>query len=162
MVIHSDMFIYLVCIFTLCGTIGGGSEKTLSRVVSTVYGAVQGYVRHLGPSSNDLTLSPVEVFLGVPYAAPPTGEARFSPSMSPLPWDGTRRCLDPPAACPQPMVGDVADHQDSSTRGGRVQPLFTGRPLLLVALRGVCRYDVIIWFLPPEGTVLVAHKTFFT
>ncbi|CAL4146856.1 unnamed protein product, partial [Meganyctiphanes norvegica] len=134
-------YIHLVSILALCGINGGGSEKTLSRVVPTVYGSVQGYVRHLGPSSHDLTLSPVEVFLGVPYAAPPTGQARFSPSMSPLPWDGTRRCLEPPPACPQPMVGSAGDRQEASGRGGRMQSPITGRPALLAALRPLLQYQ---------------------
>ncbi|CAL4073033.1 unnamed protein product, partial [Meganyctiphanes norvegica] len=47
---------------------------------------------------------PVDVFMGVPHAAPHVGNARFSPTMSPLPWSGIRRCMEAPPACPQPLV----------------------------------------------------------
>ncbi|CAL4098290.1 unnamed protein product, partial [Meganyctiphanes norvegica] len=49
-------------------------------------------------------LPPTEVFLSVPYAAPPVGAARFSPTNSPLPWDGVRTCVAAPPACPQPSI----------------------------------------------------------
>lgn len=43
-----------------------------------------------------------QVFRGIPYAAPPTGDRRFAPPGPVTPWSGTRRCDENGAACPQP------------------------------------------------------------
>jgi para-nitrobenzyl esterase len=40
-------------------------------------------------------------FLGIPYAAPPTGELRWRPPESPAPWPGVRDAVQDPANCPQ-------------------------------------------------------------
>ncbi|CAL4079488.1 unnamed protein product, partial [Meganyctiphanes norvegica] len=85
-----------------CRSLATTTDKVLSRLVTTKYGQIQGFIQHHG----DVTgLPPVEVFLGVPYAQPPLGHARFSPTMSPLPWEGVRKCVTTPLSCPQPLVG---------------------------------------------------------
>lgn len=75
------------------------SDSILSRVVQTKYGRIQGAIRH----HTRPTLPPVEVYLGVPYASPPIGEGRFTPTSSPLPWDHILKCNRLPPACPQPL-----------------------------------------------------------
>lgn len=41
-------------------------------------------------------------FLGVPYAAPPTGDLRWAATAPAEPWDGVREAVEPGAACAQP------------------------------------------------------------
>lgn len=66
-------------------------------VVSTNYGKVRG-LRATLPGE---VLGPVDQFLGVPYAAPPTGERRFQPPEPPSSWAGVRNATRFPAVCPQ-------------------------------------------------------------
>jgi para-nitrobenzyl esterase len=60
--------------------------------VSTETGLVRGTV-----SSDDA----VEVFKGIPYAAPPVNELRWRAPRPPLPWPGIRDALDAGNPCPQ-------------------------------------------------------------
>ncbi|KAA0186047.1 hypothetical protein HAZT_HAZT008143 [Hyalella azteca] len=74
-------------------------DQLLSRVVTTKYGPIQGVIRQ----HSSATLPAVEAFLGVPYASPPTGEGRFTPTSSPLPWDAVKKCTELPPVCPQQL-----------------------------------------------------------
>ncbi|KAJ8274684.1 hypothetical protein COCON_G00093090, partial [Conger conger] len=80
-----------------------GHEATLDKVdeedpvVTTVYGKLRGFKKEL---HNEI-LGPVVQFLGVPYAAPPTGDRRFQPPESPAPWPETRNATQFAAVCPQ-------------------------------------------------------------
>lgn len=47
----------------------------------------------------------VACFLGIPYAAPPTGDRRFAPPQPPLSWNGVRDALEPGASAPQRVRG---------------------------------------------------------
>lgn len=58
--------------------------STESPVVQTSLGAVRGAL--LPPASPSSTTT-VARFLGIPYAAPPTGANRFAPPQPPQPWD---------------------------------------------------------------------------
>lgn len=100
------------------------ADQVLSRVVNTKYGRVQGAIRHHGTPS----LPPIEVFLGVPYASPPTGDGRFTPTSSPLPWDSVKRCVDLPPVCPQPLPD--AGYPGGSLPPDRVAYLRSLRPVL--------------------------------
>ena len=48
-----------------------GSDQIKSNIVDTKYGKVQGFVSPVGQENH------VQVFLGVPYASPPTGNYRL-------------------------------------------------------------------------------------
>ncbi|CAL1593106.1 unnamed protein product [Knipowitschia caucasica] len=69
-------------------------------VVTTVYGRLRGIKKEL----NNEILGPVVQFLGVPYAAPPTGERRFQPPEPPLSWPEIRNATHFAPVCPQSIV----------------------------------------------------------
>jgi para-nitrobenzyl esterase len=78
----------------------------MSVVVETKEGTLQG-----------VTEDGLEVFRGIPYAAPPTGERRFRPPAPVEPWNGVRVCDAFGAVAPQPqgqaMAGQgTAEAQD--------------------------------------------------
>lgn len=43
------------------------------------------------------------MYLGVPYATPPTGSNRFSPTRTAAPWDGIKLCDKFGPVCPQKL-----------------------------------------------------------
>ena len=69
-------------------------------VVTTVYGKLRGVKKEL----NNEILGPVVQFLGVPYAAPPTGERRFQPPEPPVSWPEVRNATQFAPVCPQTIV----------------------------------------------------------
>ncbi|KAK6314070.1 hypothetical protein J4Q44_G00155290 [Coregonus suidteri] len=69
-------------------------------VVTTVYGKLRGVKKEL----NNEILGPVIQFLGVPYAAPPTGERRFQPPEPPISWPEVRNATQFGPVCPQTIV----------------------------------------------------------
>ena len=97
-------------------------DQVLSRIVNTKYGQIQGLVRHHGTPA----LRPVEVFVGVPYASPPIGEGRFTPTSSQLPWDNVKRCTKLPPVCPQPILDD----KDKTLPPDLASKLSSMKPLL--------------------------------
>jgi para-nitrobenzyl esterase len=70
-------------------TSAGSSEFVTVRTTS---GLVQGKVSSDGA---------VEVFQGIPYAAPPIGELRWKAPRPPAPWPGVRDTFDAGSPCPQ-------------------------------------------------------------
>lgn len=50
----------------------------------------------------------IDVFKGIPYAAPPTGDLRWRPPQPVEAWRGTREATDYGPACPQPPRPDRA------------------------------------------------------
>ncbi|XP_074593998.1 fatty acyl-CoA hydrolase precursor, medium chain-like [Brevipalpus obovatus] len=71
------------------------SERINSPIVSTKYGLIRGRLITLS------TFQPINVFLGIPYAHPPTGEFRFMPPGTPALWNGVRNALHHGPVCPQ-------------------------------------------------------------
>ncbi|CAL4082806.1 unnamed protein product, partial [Meganyctiphanes norvegica] len=87
----------MVVALVLLQALGAGGETRSPRVVTTKYGKLRGSIKPL-PNKH---LRPVEVFLGVPYATPPTGSNRFSPTRTPSPWAGERVADQYGPVCPQ-------------------------------------------------------------
>jgi para-nitrobenzyl esterase len=67
-----------------------GGQRSQGPIVNTVEGPVQGYTRN-----------GVDVFLGIPYAAPPTGDLRWQPPQPVKSWRDTRDSTHYASSCPQ-------------------------------------------------------------
>jgi hypothetical protein len=61
-------------------------------------GRITGILKEMPVQSR---LRNVDQFLGIPYAAAPTGSRRFMPPSSPLPWADVKRANKFEAVCPQ-------------------------------------------------------------
>jgi para-nitrobenzyl esterase len=62
----------------------------LTSVIQTKNGAIRGFMQ-----------DNLEVFLGIPYAEPPTGKNRFRPPVAHKPWNGTLEAYGYGHFCPQ-------------------------------------------------------------
>jgi len=82
------------------------SAATLTRVVQTRYGKLQGVVRTVDVAGRPP--GTVDTFLGVPYATPPVGSNRFGPTRTPSPWDRVRLADVTGPVCPQ-RLPDVSN-----------------------------------------------------
>ena len=78
-----------------CGS-GGDDGSGRSLVVQTASGAVQGF-------END----GVHSYRGIPYAAPPVGELRWTPPVEPSAWEDTRLAIEAGDICPQEAFGGL-------------------------------------------------------
>ncbi|EPY74806.1 neuroligin-4, Y-linked isoform 2 precursor [Camelus ferus] len=87
----------LLCITALAVKLTLTGSQAQYPVVNTNYGKIRGLRT---PLPNEI-LGPVEQYLGVPYASPPTGERRFQPPEPPSSWTGVRNATQFAAVCPQ-------------------------------------------------------------
>lgn len=92
----NDQLNTVLLLFILMSTTSAGPRYS-SRIVEIQTGAIRGIILEL----NSRHLEPVEVFRGVPYAAPPLGPLRYRPPQPPISWPGTRLADTFGAVCPQ-------------------------------------------------------------
>ncbi|CAB3221152.1 unnamed protein product [Arctia plantaginis] len=81
-----------------CNGFGSRNSMLRTRVIGTRYGKLQGVIL---PMDQHKYLKPVEAYLGVPYATPPTGSNRFAPTRAPAPWDDVKTVDQMGPVCPQ-------------------------------------------------------------
>ncbi|KAL0895250.1 hypothetical protein ABMA27_011404 [Loxostege sticticalis] len=74
--------------------------KRLTREYHLRQGALRGLI--VKPSRH-YDLQPIEMFLGIPYAALPTGSLRFMPPVSAPPWPGVKMATHFAPVCPQAL-----------------------------------------------------------
>ena len=110
---------------SLCGLVACKDSPTDPALAVVESGTLRGSV--LGDGTRE--------FLGVPYAAPPTGERRWRAPQAPLPWTGERAATARGASCPQPSP------PGSDTLAGDEDCLF----LNVWAPSGVSKAPVMLW-----------------
>ncbi|MCR4395009.1 MAG: carboxylesterase family protein, partial [Dehalococcoidales bacterium] len=70
------------------------------RIVKTDRGYVSGTI--IGEPGKE-----VNIYRGIPYAAPPVGNLRWKPTQPAEPWEGIRECTKFSLISPQPVLGNV-------------------------------------------------------
>ncbi|MDQ0355068.1 para-nitrobenzyl esterase [Rhodoplanes tepidamans] len=88
--------------FAPAGPAAAASEP--ARVVALDSGSVSGRIA-----------DGIGVFLGIPYAAPPTGELRWAPPREPAGWTGIRDATAYGPACPQTGLLEATASEDCLT-----------------------------------------------
>ncbi|KMQ97583.1 ubiquitin-protein ligase e3c-like protein [Lasius niger] len=91
----------LLVLLILTGRGRAASSQPVTRYASRIVETKSGQIRGILQELNSRHLDPVEVFRGIPYAAPPIGELRFRPPISPIPWNGVKLADTFGAVCPQ-------------------------------------------------------------
>ncbi|XP_045506017.1 neuroligin-4, Y-linked-like [Colias croceus] len=92
------VLIVLLLSVTSSGNSFGRNSMLRTRIIGTRYGKLQGVIL---PMDQHKYLKPVEAYLGVPYATPPTGSNRFAPTRAPAPWDDVKTVDHMGPVCPQ-------------------------------------------------------------
>jgi para-nitrobenzyl esterase len=87
-----------------CSTGSGETEPPLDDRVEVEQGELLGRAD-----------GPVLRFQGIPYAAPPVGNLRWSPPQPPAPWSGTRPATAPGARCPQLAAAPGTPHATAAS-----------------------------------------------
>jgi len=84
---------FLACVLLCLGGLVGCSGKQQGPVVNTAQGDVQGFIKEQ-----------VNLFYGIPYAAPPVGELRWTAPQPHANWQGVLKATQAPPQCFQYML----------------------------------------------------------
>lgn len=101
------------------------SNSILTREIKIKQGRLKGIVREL----KNKNLRNVEVYLGIPYAAPPVGNLRFMPPGSPPTWRNLRTFDSFGPVCPQ-TPPDLSHEPHKNMNAGRFNHLKSLLPFL--------------------------------
>ena len=114
--------------------------------VRTLTGTLQGVA----------TNEDVDVFRGIPYAQPPTGDLRWRPPQAPRPWEGIRDASAFSVSCPQPRFTSeyVWRREDFATAEDCLY-LNVWRP------EGADNMPVMVWFHGGAHTAGQGHSKIF-
>ena len=83
--------------------LGAGAGGALA---SSGSGSTSPIVRSTGGLVRGADVAGVDSFLGLPYAAPPTGKLRWRPPRPPASWSGVRDATQFGPSCPQALTGN--------------------------------------------------------
>jgi para-nitrobenzyl esterase len=112
---------FLLCLLTGAGAMGIGAAQQTAPVVKVDSGQLQGVV-------DDAVVS----YKGIPFAAPPVGDLRWSPPQPAAPWTGVRQATEFGADCMQGRFGPppppAAPAAPAASPAPRVPPVPAATP----------------------------------
>lgn len=100
-------------VFVAAVVLGTTEPHKKTPIITTKYGQLRGFVRPV--SGYGLR---VATYLGVPYATPPVGANRFSPTRTLSQWVGVHEATNFGPACPQ-RLPDVSNETAALNRISR-------------------------------------------
>src|SRR5437867_3452521 len=87
----------LFIIFAVLSGAAGCENSATTSSLAVDGGAISGTVV--------VSSRPIQIYKGIPFAAPPVGNLRWKPPQPVVPWSGTRACTQFGPSCPQPPNG---------------------------------------------------------
>ena len=139
---------YLLFLVLAVSACQPGPERSAVKTITTAGGDISGVASPFDTSIN--------VYRGIPYAAPPVGERRFQPPQPALPWTGTRVADTFPNSCYQ------ARH--TSTFVWRREDFAVSEDCLYLNVwspDGAQAAPVMVWFHGGAHTSGQGHSTIF-
>ena len=95
------------CVLVICLVLIGFSFLAGCAQKEPASGVVNesGIVKTDAGSVSGIQQDGLRVYLGIPFAAPPTGNLRWRPPAPVTPWEGVKETREYSATCPQPVTG---------------------------------------------------------
>lgn len=104
-------FFWAACVMLFVASPHQSRGAVSPRTVQTKYGTLRGTIHEMRATK----MQPVEMFLGVPYAAPPVGSLRFMPPVTPRAWADVFLADRHSPVCPQKLQ-DISDRKEALKR----------------------------------------------
>ncbi|XP_012257113.1 neuroligin-4, X-linked-like [Athalia rosae] len=96
-----NFFNNIVILTVIISYSDSSNSQSVTRYASRIVETKSGQIRGIRQELNGRHLDPVEVFRGIPYAAPPVQELRFRSPQPPLSWTGVKLADTFGSVCPQ-------------------------------------------------------------
>lgn len=148
MQVRASPLVVAVAVVATAALLAANETRSHTPIINTKYGQLRGFYR----SVNGYGLR-VATYLGVPYATPPVGANRFSPTRTLSQWVGVHEAVTFGPACPQ-RLPDISNETAALTRmsRGRLRALQRYLPALKRQSED-CLY--LNLYVPDEGRRLI-------
>ncbi|XP_059486675.1 neuroligin-4, X-linked-like [Neocloeon triangulifer] len=103
---------FVMAVLTTLAAEGRAASEPASIPTTREIVIKQGKIRGIVLKSSNANRGNVNVYLGIPYAAPPVGTQRFMPPGSPPPWSGVRQADSFGPVCPQ-KPPDISNEKEA-------------------------------------------------
>uniref|UniRef100_A0A914XKG6 Carboxylic ester hydrolase n=1 Tax=Plectus sambesii TaxID=2011161 RepID=A0A914XKG6_9BILA len=143
------MAVLYAILFALCANL---LQQAKCVNVSTTKGVVAGYRADFGTDMSQTYYGSADVFLGIPYAAPPVGPLRFKPPQSSTAWNSLLNATSFESYKQCPQLNSFISNPQGSSEDCLYLNVFSPNVSSLV------KYPVMVWI---HGGALVSGNAQF-